>query len=531
MVSSRIATGQEGSGGAIHLPPFLTKTYEIVDDPKTDEIVAWNPKGTSFVVWKPAEFARDLLPLHFKHNNFSSFVRQLNTYGFRKTHPDRWEFANDNFLKGHRDLLKSIHRKKSASFQAASENSQSGALVHSSTAIERGSHSCLREEIEALKKWKNVLMMELMRQRQQQQWTGNEIRQMAKRVEMAEGRQAEMLRLFSSFLKNPKLLTQMLQAANRHQEKLKSTKSPGQKRKRAQGDEGEVDAMGDNMDVSNGPRDKRLMQYSRSDGKSPELSDALLSLVDTLVDGSAFRDRPQDRTEFSPGVRVEEPGQGDAPVNYRGHPLSSPGTELEASRLGFGTPVDLVSPDTKDCGMIEGDASSPFVYSDLANYHTCNVANTEPFPFTNLSNSQSDLVFSKLDTGPGPPPAAPSIVSTGMEVMAGANTCRAEGNPAFDVGGSHLAGASSTEQGIVSPFALESSVPLPSSCMPPKENESPVDLFGAMPSLKSVELTMLDSDGLLNTFHVGDPFWEEPLILSDDSGGIVDLKVEGSQGS
>lgn len=61
-------------------PAFLTKTYDIVDDPTIDRIVSWSCTGSSFVVWDTHAFAMDLIPRFFKHNNFCSFVRQLNSY-------------------------------------------------------------------------------------------------------------------------------------------------------------------------------------------------------------------------------------------------------------------------------------------------------------------------------------------------------------------------------------------------------------------------------------------------------------------
>ncbi|XP_011048671.1 PREDICTED: heat stress transcription factor B-2a-like [Populus euphratica] len=111
--TSSLAPAAAGGETSRSIPtPFLTKTFKIVDDHTIDDVISWNEDGSSFIVWNPTLFSRDLLPKFFKHNNFSSFVRQLNTYGFRKVVPDRWEFSNECFRKGEKNLLCEIQRRK-----------------------------------------------------------------------------------------------------------------------------------------------------------------------------------------------------------------------------------------------------------------------------------------------------------------------------------------------------------------------------------------------------------------------------------
>lgn len=92
-------------------PPFLTKTYEMVDDNQTDSLIRWSGE-TSFVVLDPGKFSVTVLPRYFKHNNLSSFVRQLNIYGFRKVNSSSWEFTNDSFQRANPGRLREIKRRK-----------------------------------------------------------------------------------------------------------------------------------------------------------------------------------------------------------------------------------------------------------------------------------------------------------------------------------------------------------------------------------------------------------------------------------
>lgn len=97
--------------------PFVSKTYEIVSDETTQRIVYWSSSGESFVIFDPEEFQTRILPMYFKHGNIGSFIRQLNSYGFRKVCPTQLEFAHPCFNALNPAQLIHIKRKGKSKVQ------------------------------------------------------------------------------------------------------------------------------------------------------------------------------------------------------------------------------------------------------------------------------------------------------------------------------------------------------------------------------------------------------------------------------
>ncbi|XP_074276206.1 heat stress transcription factor A-5 [Silene latifolia] len=187
--------GGGGSGGGP--APFLLKTYEMVDDSSTDEIVSWSSSNNSFIVWNPLEFARLLLPTYFKHNNFSSFIRQLNTYGFHKIDPERWEFQNEEFVKDKKHLLKNIHRRKPIHSHS-----------HPPPDPER---AAFEEEIEKLTREKNELDAKVSSFRMRECLVKSHLEDIRQRLSGMDQRQENLLTLLHKSVQNPAFVEHLSQ--------------------------------------------------------------------------------------------------------------------------------------------------------------------------------------------------------------------------------------------------------------------------------------------------------------------------------
>lgn len=103
-------------------PAFVVKLWRMINDPSNSHFMSWINDGKAFQVNDRENFMKFVLPKYFKHNNFASFVRQLNMYGWHKMQDatsgslanteELWQFENPNFIKDREDLLDNIVRNK-----------------------------------------------------------------------------------------------------------------------------------------------------------------------------------------------------------------------------------------------------------------------------------------------------------------------------------------------------------------------------------------------------------------------------------
>lgn len=96
---------------------FPAKLYEVLsklDQDGRGHIMSWQPHGRSFKIHKPQEFVDLVLPQYFVMTKKSSFLRQLNLYGFQRISagPDKGTYYHELFLRGVRFLCRRMSRNK-----------------------------------------------------------------------------------------------------------------------------------------------------------------------------------------------------------------------------------------------------------------------------------------------------------------------------------------------------------------------------------------------------------------------------------
>lgn len=166
-------------------PAFVMKIWSMVNDPENQEYIRWNEDGETFQVFHREEFMKSILPKYFKHNNFASFVRQLNMYGWHKVQDvtsgsmakdeknqeEIWQFKNPSFIRGREDLLDKIVRNKTGGQDESQESNVNFLLILSELDHIRMNQIAIIEDMRRIRKDNQILWNEnyATRERHQKQ--------------------------------------------------------------------------------------------------------------------------------------------------------------------------------------------------------------------------------------------------------------------------------------------------------------------------------------------------------------------------
>ena len=99
---------------------FLLKLYEILSKDEYSKIIRWSQNGIYIIISNIDALSKKILPIYFNHQNYSSFVRQLNMYNFHKIRTEQNDqeqyFINESLNKFKTfDEIKNFKRKEKSS--------------------------------------------------------------------------------------------------------------------------------------------------------------------------------------------------------------------------------------------------------------------------------------------------------------------------------------------------------------------------------------------------------------------------------
>lgn len=167
-VASTTSSNSSGSND------FVKKLFQMLQDENYKDIVKWTDSGDSFVVINTNDFTKDILPRHFKHSNFASFVRQLNKYDFHKVKipneekqhyqygEDAWEFRHPDFRINDRDSLENIKRKGPTAKKIPPPSSYGAVAMAPEVTAGSGEFAMMKEEFELLRRTNETLIQDML---------------------------------------------------------------------------------------------------------------------------------------------------------------------------------------------------------------------------------------------------------------------------------------------------------------------------------------------------------------------------------